>query len=57
MSQAEKVRKKFQSRIPFVLDPGKKNPKKIAKNSKNKKTSSGIIFSQNENEVGQKSEK
>ena len=32
MRQAEKGRKKFQSRISFSLDPGKKIPKKIAKN-------------------------
>ena len=34
MRQAEKETKKFQSRIPFVLDPGKKIPKKIAKKFK-----------------------
>ena len=33
MIQAEKEGKKFQSQIPFILDPGKKIPKKIAKNS------------------------
>ena len=32
MRSAEKEEKKFQSRIPFILDPGKKIPKK--KNSK-----------------------
>ena len=31
MRQAEKERKKFQSRIPFIFGPGKKIPKKIAK--------------------------
>ena len=31
MSQAEKEKKNFYSRIPFTLDDGKKIPKKIAK--------------------------
>ena len=31
MRQAEKVKTKFQSRIPFIFDPGKKIPKKIVK--------------------------
>ena len=31
MRLAEKEKKKFQSRIPLLLDPGKKIPKKIAK--------------------------
>ena len=44
MSKTEKVTKKFQSRIPFVLEHGKKIPKKIAKNSKNNKTSSRHYF-------------
>ena len=35
MRQAEKERKKFYSRIPFLLNPGKKIPKKIAKKLKN----------------------
>ena len=48
MRQAEKGRKKFQSRIPLILDPGKKIPKEIAKKFKNlKKPLSGIIFIQN----------
>ena len=34
MRQVEKVGKKFQIRIPFILDPGKKIPKKIAKKFK-----------------------
>ena len=34
MRQAEKGRKKFQSRIPFILDPVKKIPKKIARKFK-----------------------
>ena len=33
--QAEKERKKFYSRILFILDPGKKLPKKIEKKQKN----------------------
>ena len=32
MRQSEKERKKFLFRIPFILDLGKKNPKKIVKN-------------------------
>ena len=32
--QAEKEKKKFQSRIPFTLDLGKKIPKKIEKKIK-----------------------
>ena len=48
MRQAEKVTKKFQTRIPFILDPGKKIPKNYKKkNQKIKKPLSGIIFSQN----------
>ena len=31
MILGEEGRKKFSSRIPFILDPGKKIPKKIAK--------------------------
>ena len=42
ITQAEKGRKKFQYQIPFILDPGKKIPKK-----KIKKPHSGIIFRQN----------
>ena len=34
MRQADKERKKFQSRIPLTLDPGNKTPKKIAKKFK-----------------------
>ena len=48
MRQAEKEKKKFYSRIPFILDPGKKIPKKIAKKFKKfKKPVSEIIFCQN----------
>ena len=35
LREAEKERKKFQSRIPFILDPGKKIPKEMAKKLKN----------------------
>ena len=34
MREAEKVKTKFYSRIPYILDPGKKIPKKIAKKFK-----------------------
>ena len=34
MRQTEKVKTKFHSRIPFILDPGKKNPEKIVKKLK-----------------------
>ena len=34
MRQAKNERKKFQSRIPFIFDPGKKIPKKILKKFK-----------------------
>ena len=48
MRYAEKEKKKFYSRIPFILDPGKKIPKKIAKKFKKfKKPVSEIIFCQN----------
>ena len=39
LREAEKERKKFQSRIPFILKPGKKIPKKRAKKFKKLKTS------------------
>ena len=44
MRQAEKWRKKFQSRIPFILDPGKKIPKIIAKKFKKLKNLIQAIF-------------
>ena len=50
MRQAEKdkKKKKIQSGIPFILDPGKKIPKKkYHKNQKIEKPLSGNIFSQN----------
>ena len=48
MRQAEIEKKKFYTRIPFILDPGKKIPKKIAKKlEKLKKPLSDINFGQN----------
>ena len=44
MRLAEKGKTKFHSRIPFILDPGKKIPKKLVKKSKNYKTSSRHYF-------------
>ena len=62
MRQAEKERKEFQNRIPLILDPGEKIPKK--KNSKKiqkiKKQLSGVIFSQNgmrQDEIGRERDK
>ena len=44
MRQAEKSRKKFYSRIPFLLEAGKKIPKKNSKEiQKIKQVNSGII--------------
>ena len=61
MRQAEKKRKKFYSRIPFVrdpLDPDKKIDKKIATNLKKiKKPLSDIIFSQNRMRQAKKEKK
>ena len=58
MRQAEKERKKFQTRILFIHDPGKKILKKIEKkNQKIKKPISGIIFSHNGIEIGREREK
>ena len=57
MRQAEKVKTKFCSRIPFVLDQGKKIPKKIAKKlKKNHKTSSWRYFQPIRDEISLKSE-
>ena len=48
MRQTEKVKTKFYFKIPFILDPGKKIPKKIEKKIlKIIKPLPGIIFSQN----------
>ena len=42
--EAKKERKKILSRIPFVVNPGKKIPKKIAKKIQNiRKLKTGII--------------
>ena len=55
MRQAEKGRKKFQARIPFILDPGKKIPKEIAK--KLKKTSFWYYSQAKLHEIGREREK
>ena len=44
MRQAKKERKKFQSRIPFTLDDGKRIPKKIAKKFKKLKNLIPALF-------------
>ena len=50
--------KKFQSRIPFLLELGKKIPKKIAKKFKKfEKPLSGIIYSQKGMRQAQKERK
>ena len=54
MGQAEKLMKKIQSRIPFILYLGKKIRKKI---EKTKKPLSGIIYSQNEMRKAEKEKK
>ena len=57
MREAEEVKTKLQSRIPFKMDPGKKSPKKIVKKLKNFKTSSRHDFQPKRDEIGQKSER
>ena len=58
MRQAEKGGKIFQSRIPFIHDPGKKIPKKIAKKFKNfQKTSFQHYFKPKRDEIGREREK
>ena len=48
MKLVKKERKQFYTRIPFLIDPGKRIPKKIEKkNQKIIKPISGNIFSQN----------
>ena len=47
MRYDEKDRKKFQSRIPFVLDPGKKIPIKMAKQFKKSKNLIPALFLSN----------
>jgi len=44
MREAEEERKKFYSPIPFVHDPGKKIPKKIAKKFKKLKNIFPALF-------------
>ena len=44
MRQAEKEKKKFYFRIPFLLDSGKKIPKKIAKKLKKLKNMFPTLF-------------
>ena len=44
MRQVEKEKKQFLSRIPFLLDLGKKIPKKIAKKFKKLKTPFPALF-------------
>ena len=57
MRQVEKERKKFQSRIPLILDPGKKIPKKIANKFKKLRILSPVLFLAKEDEIGQEREK
>ena len=57
MSEDEKTTKKFQSRIPFLLDPGKKIPKKIAKKIKKLKTSFWYYFQPKRVDMGREKEK
>ena len=57
MRQAEKVRKTFQSQIPFILDPGMKIPKKIGKKFKKLKTTFRHFFQSKRDEMGQEREK
>ena len=45
MRYIEKERKTFQFRIPFILDPGKKIPKKIEKEIKKLKNLFAALFS------------
>ena len=57
MKEAEKETNKFQSRIPFKLNPGKKIPKKIEKNQKIKKTSFWHYFQPKRGEIGRENDK
>ena len=45
MTKAKKVKTKFYSRIPFILDPGKKIPKKIVKKPKKLQNLFPALFS------------
>ena len=58
MRQAEKERKKYYSRIPFTLDPGKKIPKKNSKKiEKIEKTSFRYYFLPKRDKIGREREK
>ena len=58
MRLAEKVGKKFYSRMSFILDPGKKIPKEIEKKiEKTKKTSFRHYFLPKRDEIGREREK
>ena len=58
MRLGEKGRKKFQLRIPFILDPGKKIPKKLAKKFKKfQKTTFRYYFQPKWDEIGREREK
>ena len=58
MRQAEIERKKFQSRIPFKLDPGKKVPKEIAKKFKKLKNPFPALYlDKTGDEIGREREK
>ena len=58
MRQAEKERKEFWTRIPVILDPGKKIPKTNSKKiQKIREQLLGIIFCQIGEETGREREK
>ena len=57
LKEAEKERKKFQSRIPFILHPKKKIAKKIAKKFKKLKNLFLALFIAKNGEIGRESEK
>ena len=57
MRQAEKEKKKFYSRIPFILDPGKKIPKNIAKKFEKLKNLFLALFLAKRHEIGRETEK
>ena len=52
ITKAKKVKTKFYSRIPFILDPGRKILKKIVKKFKNYKTFSRNFFQTKRDEIG-----
>ena len=57
MRQDEKERKNFQPRIPFIPNPDKKIPKKIAKKFKKLKKFFPALFLAKREEIGRESEK